>query len=406
MGKFIVKGGVALSGEIAVSGSKNAALPILFATLLTRGRSRLCGIPDIGDVRVAIELLRGFGAEVYSLDGELTVNTECLSYSRPDDALVSKIRASTYLLGASLARFGIAELQPFGGCGFQTRPIDLHILACKSFGASLACNKMISHGLVGAHIRFPKVSVGATVNALLLAATAKGVSVIENYAREPHISSLIAFLRSSGADITVTDEAITVVGGELHGGEVTVEGDPIEAGSYAALSLLTGGNIRVKGIEPEALSSFLMPLCRAGAEVDLTDGIRLYGRLGREAEIIASPHPGFPTDLQPIASTLLAAGSGGIIEDRVWQGRFGYLAALAPFGVSFSTYPSSARIFRSELRAADTVAPDLRGGAAALLIALLTEGESRISSAETVERGYENIEKKLRSLGADIEAVK
>ena len=402
MARITVRGGVSLSGEVTVSGSKNAALPIIFATLLTRGVSRISGAPDIGDVRVALEILEGFGASVVRNGRELIIDTSVLHYARPCDSLVSAIRASTYLLGSSLSRFGIAELQSFGGCGFQTRPIDFHIMACERFGACLTDGKLLAHGLSGAHIRFPRASVGATVNAILLAASAKGKSIIENYAREPHIFGLIDFLASAGAEITVTNEAITVEGRELSGGQTVIEGDAIEAGTYAVLSLLTGGNIRVRGVEPSALSSFFEPLLESGASLDLSDGIRLYGRLSHPSHIVALPYPDFPTDLQPIAATALAFYEGGIIEDRVWQGRFGYLSALAPFGVRFSAYPSSAQIYPSELHAADTVAPDLRGGAAALILALTANGESRISSLETIERGYEMIEEKLSRLGADI----
>ena len=402
MAKITVRGGSSLAGDVTVSGSKNAALPIIFSTLLTRGVNRIYGAPDIGDVRVALEIIEGFGASVLRQGRELIIDTSVLRYARPCDSLVSAIRASTYLLGASLSRFGIAELQSFGGCGFQTRPIDFHIMACERFGACLIDGKLVSHGLIGAHMRFPRASVGATVNAILLAASAKGKSIIENYAREPHIFGLIDFLSSAGAEITVTDEAIIVEGRELSGGCTAIEGDAIEAGTYAVLSLLSGGNIRVRGVEPSALSSFFEPLLESGASLDLSDGIRLYGRLSHTSHIVALPYPDFPTDLQPIAATALAFYEGGIIEDRVWQGRFGYLSALAPFGVRFSAYPSSAQIYPSELHAADTVAPDLRGGAAALILALTANGESRISSLETIERGYERIEEKLSRLGADI----
>jgi len=406
MAKIVINGAKRLAGELTVSGSKNAALPIIFATLLTRGKSRLYNVADIGDVRVALDIISGFGAEVTREGSSLTVNTERLSYRRADDTAVSMIRASTYLLGSTLSRFGIAELQSFGGCNFSARPIDLHIAACEAFGGTVCDGKIIAHGLVGTKIRFPKISVGATVNAILLAAAAKGRSVIENYAREPHVFNLIEYLVSAGAKIEVTDEAITVFGSELSGGEVTVEGDAIEAGTYSVLSLLTGGNIIVRGVVPDSLRSFFEPLLECGAELDIKDGIRLYGRVLRPVHIVARPYPHFPTDLQPIAAALVSAGGGGIIEDRVWQGRFGYLSALAPFGVRYSVYPSAAEIFPSEIKPAKTIAPDLRGGAAALLLALIADGESQISSAEIIERGYEVIEEKLRVLGADIRIEK
>ena len=402
MGTILVNGGIPLRGEIAVSGSKNAALPIIFATLITRGRSTLHSVPDIGDVRVALEIIKGFGALVERDGSDLFIDTASLVYKRPPDALVSKIRASTYLIGSLLPRFGIAELQSFGGCNFCTRPIDLHLLACRTFGASQSGERIVAHRLLGARLHFPKASVGATVNAILLAVSADGISCIENYAREPHIMGLIDFLRSAGADIDITDDAITVRGKELHGGEAFVEGDPIEAGTYAALSALSGGEITVTGISAEAIDSFIYPFTEAGALFEASGGITLKSPPQRAVNIVAEPYPAFPTDLQPIASPLLALGAGGTIEDRVWQGRFGYLAALSPFGIEYKAYPTGAEIFPSKIHSAKTDAPDLRGGAAALILALAAKGESIITSSEIIARGYENIDKKLRALGAEI----
>ena len=402
MATITVKGGEALGGTVTVSGSKNAALPIIFATLLTRGQSIVHRVPDIGDVRVALAIIESLGARCERSGDTLLIDTDRLAFRRPDDSLVSRIRASTYLLGASLARFGRAYIQSFGGCDFCKRPIDLHLLASSTFGASVHGDTVLSHGLRGASLRLPKASVGATVNAILLATTASGESRIENFAREPHIFNLIDYLRSAGADITVTEGAIMIRGRELSGGEVTVEGDPIEAGTYAALSAITGGNITVRGVSYGALKSFFAPFTEAGSALDTEDGITLRTLPRGQVAIVAEPYPGFPTDLQPIAAPILACAHGGTVEDRVWQGRLGYLAALAPFGVSYRAYPTGAEIFHSELRAADTVAPDLRGGAAALLMALVAEGESRIRSAEIIARGYESIEKKLRTLGAEI----
>lgn len=402
MATITVKGGEALGGTVTVSGSKNAALPIIFASLLTRGQSVIHRVPDIGDVRVALDIIESLGARCERSGDSLLIDTERLTFHRPDDSLVSRIRASTYLLGASLARFGRAYIQSFGGCDFCKRPIDLHLLASSTFGASVHGDTVLSHGLRGASLRLPKVSVGATVNAILLATTASGESRIENFAREPHIFNLIDYLRSAGADITVTEGAIMIRGRELSGGEVAVEGDPIEAGTYAALSAITGGNITVRGVPYAALESYFAPFREAEAVLDTEDGLTLRTLPKKQVAIVAEPYPGFPTDLQPIAAPILACARGGTIEDRVWQGRLGYLAALAPFGVSYRAYPTGAEIFPSELRTADTIAPDLRGGASALLLALAVRGESRIRSSEIIARGYESIEKKLRTLGAEI----
>ena len=402
MRTIVIDGGRPLFGRVAVSGSKNAALPIIFSTVITRGVSLLHNVPDIGDVRTALDIIQGLGAKVTREGSDLFIDTRRLVYSTPSASAVAKIRASTYLLGATLSRFGTARIQPFGGCNFCDRPIDLHLLACRTFGAAQRDDTLYSHGLIGATLKLPKPSVGATVNSLILAAAAHGASRIEGYAREPHIFNLIDYLRSAGAEISITEDAITLVGGELSGGEVTVEGDPIEAGTYAALSAFTGGEVTVTGISPTALEPLLSMLSESGVSVDLSHGIRLSGTPRERIHITAEPYPGFPTDLQPIASVLLALGCGGTVEDRVWQGRFGYLAALAPFGVQYKIYPSGAEIFPSSPHAGNTVAPDLRGGAAALLLALFAGGESRIGGAEIIERGYEKLEAKLRPLGANI----
>ena len=256
MGKFIVNGNRALSGSVEVSGSKNAALPLIFATVITRGVSVLHNVPEISDVDVAIELISAFGAEIKKLNGDLIIDTTDLYYARPSDALVSKIRASSYLLGACLARFGICHLQSFGGCNFDSRPIDMHINGMTLLGAEGIGDKFVSKRLIGNDVFFKKISVGATVNALLLASSAEGKSRIFGYAKEPHVISLVDFLRSAGADITLFEDRIEVVGSALHGADAFVIPDMIEAGTYAALSLLTGSDIKICNIQKNHLSSF------------------------------------------------------------------------------------------------------------------------------------------------------
>lgn len=405
MSKLVIRGGKPLFGAVRPSGSKNAALPIIFATLLTCGTSVLYGVPDIGDVRVALGIIEGLGARCTRIGEALYINTESLCYERPRDESVCKIRASSYLLGACLSRFGVAHISAFGGCNFENRPIDMHLFAATAVGARIIDDRINADRLFGADIRFDKVSVGATVNALLLTVCAEGTSRIYGGAREPHVHSLISFLRTAGASIRVADDLIEVEGRRLHGGVVTVIPDMIEAGTYLALSLATRSDISVADVNGE-LSAFLGAVAEAGATVR-RDGAftRISGEMTAPCKIITAPHPGFPTDLQPQTAPVLALGRGGEITEGVWHSRFGYLAELERMGLKYARRESTAYIYPSTLHPAVTVAPDLRGGAALLIAALAVSGESVIERAELIDRGYEGIVEKLRAIGADIEKI-
>lgn len=407
MKKIAVKGGRPLFGEIAVSGSKNAALPVIFATLATRGVSRIDRVPDITDVGVALELAAGFGALVMREGESVFIDTRNLYYNVPNPHLTSKIRASTYLLGSLLSAFGRCPLMNFGGCNFSNRPIDLHIKALGSFGASVLEGCLVIEKPEPAVIEFPKASVGATANALIMASSVNGKSIIRGHAIEPHILCLIDFLRSAGAEISVTDEEICVAGGELHGGSVRLIGDMIEAGSYLAAGVATEGCVTVRGCDREHMRSFADFLSFAGCSVTYgSDSITCErGEGALFTQVSAEPYPAFPTDLQPIAATVLATGAGGIIYDRVFPDRFGYLKELSRFGVGYVTGHGYSEILSSHIHSAESTAPDLRGGAACLICALAARGESSVYSPEMLLRGYENLENKLRQIGADIEFV-
>ena len=406
MGSFLIRGGKALSGTVIVNGSKNSALPVLFATILTRGRSVIRNLPAIKDVAVSTEILLELGAKLSYEGNDLTVDTTSLSYKQPSDSLVCSLRASTYLIGAMLSRFGKARISSFGGCNFSKRPIDLHIKAAEAFGARLCGDVLSTKGLRGAIHNIEKASVGATVNSLLLAASAEGSSTLTGYATEPHIKDLISFLSSAGAQITECDGCLYVKGGELHGGEVTLRGDMIEAGTYLSAALVTGGTVRVCGANADELSSYLSrvaPACKiVGDNEIVADGLAALDCFA----VTTAPYPGFPTDLQPLVSTVMAKHSGGKITEQVWQGRFGYLDSLKPFGINSRVSVNTAEIFPSKFSSANTAATDLRGGAACILAALGANGKSRIDSGELVLRGYESPILKLRSLGAEIEYLK
>ena len=403
MGKFIINGGRRLTGEVRVSGSKNAALPIIFASLITHGVSEIRNLPDISDVRCALLIAKSFGARISVRDGVAIIDTRALEYVTPPIELVASLRASTYLIGAGLVRFSRAELMPFGGCNFAKRPIDIHLAAAEAFGATVGEDNLSALELHPASISLPKKSVGATVNALIMAAGISGESRIRGYAIEPHILTLIEYLRSAGAMIEMSGDEVRVVGRELRGGHVNVPGDMIEAGTYLAASLITGGDVSVSGFAPSELDSFVEPLVHAGVEVKRgSDSMRLSRHPIHAMNIVTAAFPGFPTDLQPIFAAIMAKFRGGSIRETVWQGRFGYLAELAKLGVSSSLDAYGAIIHPSKPTSGIIRATDLRGGAAGILLALAADGVSEIGAGELVLRGYERPVEKLTALGARI----
>lgn len=403
MASFIVNGNKRLSGEVTVSGSKNASLPLIFATIIMHGTSVLDNLPDISDVRVALRILESFGAKIVRDKDRVYINTESLEYKSPDISDTSLLRASTYLIGSMLVRFGKAPLMQFGGCNFDNRPIDMHIMAALALGARLDGDTLVADKLYGSDIRFDKISVGATVNALIMASGASGKSRIYNYASEPHVDSLITLLSLAGAKIEKNKEYIEVEGRELSDAKIRVVGDMIEAGTYLALSLLTNSSLTVKGADYTHLAAFFDLIAELGGAAEFSeDFIRTEGEITDYAEIITEPYPAFPTDLQPIIAPLFAVGCGGRIFERVWHNRFGYLEELSKFGVEYKRYNGYADIYKSKIKPTRAKATDLRGGAALLLCALLADGESVIDSSEIILRGYENIIEKLSALGADI----
>ena len=406
MGKFTVNGGRPLVGSVRVSGSKNAALPIIFASIITRGVSRFYNLPDITDVSDALGIVGELGAKIWR-DADVTyVDTRELKYRDLSLDRVRRIRASTYLIGSCLSRFKRAELLPFGGCGFAQRPIDMHLDAAEKFGAKTEGVHLSAERLHPAEISFRQPSVGATVNALILAAGIKGESRLIGAAREPHISALISYLNSAGATVSDVGDVITVVGGELRGGVAVIPGDMIEAGTYLAASIVTDGKVRVSGFDTRELAAFTSPLLSAGVIEQISDGgVTLLGRPKRAMSVVTAAYPGFATDLQPIFSTLLAISQGGSIRDEVWRSRFGYLSELSKLGVKYSQEDNCAHILPSRITPANLTATDLRGGAAAIILSLAAKGISEIDCGELVLRGYDSLVEKLSILGADISYV-
>ena len=409
MKKIVIKGGPPICGDLKVSGSKNAVLPLIFASILTDGVSVFNNVPDIGDVRVAIELISELGAETTFADNRLTINTESLKYTAPSPHLISRIRASTYLMGASLARFGKAEIGEFGGCNFSHRPIDLHIKSAIALSSRNDGNHLVTNGLKGAKIYLEKPSVGATVNTLIMAAMADGETEIHGYAKEPHVLALADYLNKTGLYIKLTDEKITVRKSQIRPIEYDVIGDMVEAGSYIAAAALTNGDLTVSGFDTADLKSFFDILSLLGYEINTEEKYAHICSKKRNARgsiaVTAAPFPSFPTDLQPILSVLLAKNSGGKIIDTVWQARFGYLASLAPFGIRFERIENGAEIRESAIKAGKSTATDLRGGMACVLAALSAKGTSEILSADLILRGYDRLEEKLSSVGVDVKIL-
>lgn len=404
MKKILVQGSRPLFGSISASGSKNAALPIIFACILTEGVTEITNLPDIGDVQVALAILEEMGAVVRRKGNQCFINTTKLYYSSPRSELISKIRASTYLIGSCLSRFSKCEIMNFGGCNFSARPIDMHLDACKALGAEISDNVITAKRLVGAKIDFKKKSVGATVNAILLAVCAEGETVISGCACEPHIDALVDFLISCGADISGRGEQIYIRGKTLHGGKCTIDGDMIEAGSYLAAGIITGGRICVNNCPTHQMSAVLSALSDLGADLEYDDNsvTASMNGFGSYIKVKAIPYPGFPTDLQPIFAPLLAVICGGEICDTVWENRFGYLNSLCGFGIKSLVVGNRAYIKKSQITPAEVSSPDLRGGMACLLSALRAEGESVINSSEIILRGYEKLTEKFSALGAKI----
>ena len=416
--KYIVQGGTKLSGSVTISGAKNAAVAILPATLLVSGPCRIENVPDISDVRLLLEILRDMGAEIHRY-GRNTLEIDC-SRARNATApieLVRRIRASYYLIGAELGRFGHAHVAMPGGCNFGVRPIDQHVKGFSALGAGVTTeggyiNAIVESGrLTGANIYLDVVSVGATMNIMMAAALAQGDTVIENCAKEPHIVDLANFLNSMGADIRgAGTDTIKIRGVErLSGGSYAIIPDQIEAGTYMAAVAATGGQILVKNIIPKHMDCITAKLQECGVEVEEQDDTLLVRRTARlkKANVKTLPYPGFPTDMQPQMTTVLTLAQGtSLVTEGVWSSRYRYVDELKRMGARIQVDDKTAVVEGVEkLTGAPIQAYDLRAGAALVIAALAAEGESEISNVQYIERGYEDIIGKLRALGADIRAV-
>ena len=419
MTKYVINGGKTLNGEVTISGAKNAAVAIVPAALLADGPVRLENVPKIIDVTLQMEIMRELGAQIRQINATTVEIQNTQNPSLKPHELERKLRASYYLLGVLLGKYGFAEVAMPGGCNFGgVRPIDQHIKGFEALGAKVTLPKggyirveAPEDGLHGAHIYFDVVTVGATMNIMLAAVLAKGQTIMENCAKEPHIVDLANFLNAMGADVKGAGTDVIKVRGveKMHGCTYSIIPDQIEAGSYMVAAAATGGDVLIKNVTPKHLEPITAKLRRAGITVEEFDDAVRVSRTGDilPLKINTMPHPGFPTDMQPLMGVLLSVAKGtSTITESVWDNRFRYVDELRKMGASVQV-DGQVAVFEGveKLSPAPLRASDLRAGAAMVVAALMADGTSEIEEIGHIERGYENIVEKLRGLGADISKV-
>ncbi|MCH7529199.1 MAG: UDP-N-acetylglucosamine 1-carboxyvinyltransferase [Candidatus Marinimicrobia bacterium] len=414
MDKFIVSGGHTLSGEITVSGAKNAVLPIMAACLLHPDKYTLHNVPDLRDTRTMVRLLEIIGARV-SFDRHVMVidSSDCHNPEAPYD-LVKTMRASFYVLGPLLARFGSCKVSLPGGCNWGPRPVDLHLKAMEALGANIDLKEGYIHAqgrLKGAVIDFPVSSVGATGNAMMAAVLADGETIIHNAALEPEITALGEFLCRMGASIEgLGTRSLRISGGrELHGIEEEIIPDRIEAGTFLIAGALLGDRMRVKGVRSQDLEALLARLGEAGVELQNEDGHLVVSRPAniRPVDIVTAPFPGYPTDLQAQWITFMTqAGGASHVRDDIYLDRFSHVPELVRLGARVTVEQNVALVEGpAQLVGAPVMSTDIRASAAIILAALLAQGTTEIARVYHIDRGYEAIERKFARLGAKIERI-
>ena len=416
MEKYLIRGGAPLSGEITISGAKNAAVAILPATVLARGCCVIENVPCISDVTVLLGILRNLGAKTRYLSANtVEIDTAELDSTVVPYEMARAMRASYYFLGSLLGRCSEASVSMPGGCDFGVRPIDQHIKGFKALGAEVSIDGgMINASverMVGCHIHFDVVSVGATVNVMMAAVRAKGITILENAAKEPHIVDLANFLNSMGADIRGAGTDVIKIHGVdvLHPSTYSIIPDQIEAGTYMVLAAATRSDLLIKNVIPKHLESIADKLLAAGAQLEeFDDSIRVVGKEKIErVNVETLPHPGFPTDMQSQISAMLTMAEGtSIVTESVWDGRFKYVDELKRMGANIQVDGKMAVIEGvPSLKGAPVKATDLRAGAALVIAGLMAEGVTEIEGIEYIERGYERIVEKLLGIGADIQRI-
>lgn len=422
MDSFMIKGGPALEGNIAISGAKNAALPILAATILTDEAVYLSNVPVLNDINTMLELLGGMGAS-FERSAELEVtelkvnSSSIFRYQAPYE-LVKTMRASILVLGPLLARFGKAEVSFPGGCAIGSRPVDLHLKGLQALGADINVEGGYIHASVpdklrGAEFTFDVVSVTGTENILMAAVLAEGTTVIHNAACEPEVVDLANFLMTLGAQISGAGTPHMIIEGvtKLMGGEYRIMMDRIEAGTFLAAGAITRGDITLTGVNPRAMGVILEKFRATGASLTIGDDtirIQTHGKRLKAVDITTAPFPGFPTDMQAqfVAMNVIAKGAS-TVHETIFENRFMHVQELARMGAEIKLQGNTAHIIGVEkLTGAPVMATDLRASASLVLAGLVADGETRIERIYHIDRGYEHIELKLNAVGARIQRLK
>lgn len=416
MEQYVIKGGNPLVGEVKIGGAKNAALAILAAAIMTDETVYIDNLPDVRDINVLLQAIEGIGAVVERIDRHtVKINGSMIRDVNIEYEYIKKIRASYYLLGALLGKYKKAEVALPGGCNIGSRPIDQHIKGFRALGADVR----IEHGLIiteaeelmGNHIYLDVVTVGATINIMMVAALAKGNTIIENAAKEPHVVDVANFLNSMGANIKgAGTDVIRIKGVEkLHKTEYSIIPDQIEAGTFMFAAAATKGDVTVKNVIPKHLEATTAKLLEIGCEVEeFDDAVRVVSSKPlQHTHVKTLPYPGYPTDMQPqIAVTLGLSQGTSIVTESIFENRFKYVDELARMGGDIKVEGNTAIINGvSKYTGARVSAPDLRAGAALVIAGLAAEGITVVDDIVYIQRGYECFEEKLRSLGAQIEKV-
>lgn len=416
MEQYAIKGGNPLVGEVEIGGAKNAALPILAASVMTDETVYIDNLPDVRDTNVLLKAMQGIGVlEKRTGRHSVTLNAAQISSLVVEDENIKKIRASYYLIGALLGKYKQAEVALPGGCDIGCRAIDQHIKGFKALGADV----WIEHGLiktkaeklVGSHIYMDCVSVGATINVMMAASMAEGQTIIENAAKEPHVVDLANFLNSMGAKIKGAGTDVIRIKGvsRLHGTEYTIIPDQIEAGTFMFAAALTKGDITVKNVIPKHLESITAKLLEIGCEIEESDDAMrvVCSKPLKHTHVKTLPYPGFPTDMQPQITVALGLSTGtSIVTDTIFENRFKYVDELTRMGADIKVEGTTAIINGvGRYTGASLSAPDLRAGAALVVAGLAAEGFTTVDEIHYIARGYEDFHLKLQALGAQIELV-
>ena len=416
MQKLEVFGAKKLKGQIKISGSKNASLPILAATLLSNKKVYLQNLPRVKDIETMVSLLQSLGSKISFNKNNLAIDNKKQNKNFASYSLVKTMRAGILVLGPLLAKFGKAKVSLPGGCAIGTRPVDIHLDALSKLGVKYKIVQGYVHakapkGLIGSKIRFPKISVGATENLIIAASYAKGTTVLNNCAIEPEIKDLVNFLKSMGCNINWISKRSIKIEGVSNVKEInySVMFDRIEAGTYLIAAAVTEGNLKIQNVVPKIIQTEINTLKKIGVKIKVKkDEIHIVGNKKiKSIKIKTAPYPGFPTDLQAQMMVLLCkANKQSVIKEDIFENRFMHVAELNRMGAKISTDGNRAKITGNiNFEAAELMATDLRASVSLILAALTTKGKSVINRIYHLDRGYENIEKKLKKVGAKIRRV-